>query len=231
MLQIDGVLRAQSYAAFFDKRVALAKAFDPALGAYKNAADSGTTPANWGVLPLDFSVPTADTTNYPTGLVASRYYARAKDGVYLPSSQFTGLAGFFRIPLVVPEAVRYLQTTSSLSGAGTLDNTLADAPSWPTVTITMAGAGSSNYTITRTGTYSTVALHLDLSGASSGDVYTVDMKRRRIYRTRSSVVTDQTALVYASGDFWEVEPTSQTISLSNTTNATTSTVWRRAWVA
>lgn len=226
MLRIDGTLRAPTYGRYFDKRVALAEAFDPALAAYKNAAASGITPASWGVLPLDFSVPTLDTANYATGLVPSRYYARSRGGVYIPTSQYSGLAGFFSIEMIVPDAVRYLQTTSSLNGAGTLDNALADAPSAATVTITMAGAGAINYTITRTGTYSTKALVLDLSGLASSDVVTVDMKRKRIW-----VDSTETPGLYVSGDYFDVEPNSQTISIANATNATTVTSWRRAWVA
>ena len=226
VVRMDGTLRAPSMAKFFDKKVAIAKAFDPALAAYKNATASGVTPATWGVLPMDFSTPTLDTANYASGFVPSRYYARAKSGVYVPTGQFTGEAGFFSVEMLVPEARRYLQTTSTRNGGGTLDNSLADYPSWPTLTITMAGAGSATYTITRTGTYSTTALVLNLSGLANGNVVTVDFAKRRIY-----VGTTETPSLYVSGDYWEVEPTSQTVSITNTTNATSVVTWRRAWAA
>jgi len=228
IVRMDGTLRAPTMAKFFDKRKALAAAFDPALAAYRNAVASGITPANWGVLPMDFSTPTEDTATYASGFVPARYYARSRRGVYIPTSQYTGLGGFFTAEMVVPEARRYLQTTSSLAvtGSNTLDNSLADYPSFPTITITATGAGSTAEAITRVGTYSTEALVLNLSTLANGNVVTIDMKNKRIW-----VGTTETPSLYVSGVYWAVEPTSQTITLFDATNVSVAVVWRRAWAA
>lgn len=230
LFRLDGTIRAPSMAKLFDKRVALAKAFDPALAAYKNAQPTGPiglTPANWGVLPFDFSTPTLDTANYASGLVPSRYYARSRGGVYVPSSQQTGHAGFFSAEMVVPDPRRYWQTGSEMDDGGTLDNSLADYPSWPTIEIRMLGAGDTDYTITRTGTYSTASLVLDLSASAASRLVTVDMKNHRIYEGSTEHMD-----FLVSGSFWEIEPTSQTITITNDTNVDyTAILWRRAWAA
>jgi hypothetical protein len=218
-VQLAGVIRSTSIAGLFEKQRALIEALDPGLLSYKDETDHG-------VQALDFKTPTTDTSNYPTGLVASRYLARPRGGVWPVVSEYTGTSAFFSVELIVPSAIRISQSVSSLSGAGTLDNSLADAPYWPTVTITMAGAGSATYTITRTGTYSTKSIVLDLSGRSNGQIVTIDMKNKRVL-----LGSAETTTLYVSGDWWEIEPNSQTIGLANTTNATTSTAWRRAWPA
>jgi hypothetical protein len=225
VIQVDGTIRAQSYGDLFDKIKALTQAFDPAKVSHENAS-------TWGFLAFDFSTPTLDKTNYATGLVPSRYYARCR-GLHIPAiTEYTGLSSFFRLELECIDPRRYLQTTSSLAGTGTADNSLADYRSLPTITITMAGAGSATYTITRTGTgiaATTKALVLNLSGMVNNDVVVVDMAAHQI--TKNGVVTPSLAVSPTANSWFEIEPTSQTITITNGTNATTSTVWRRAFCA
>lgn len=218
VVRLDGVIRAQTLKALYDKKKALIAQTDPALLVYKDAA-------NFGLINFDFSVPTADSS-YASNLVPSRYIVRPRIASIPPDSEFHGFASFYTVELMVPEARRFLQTTSSLAGGGTLDNSKADYPSWPTITITMSGAGSATYTIQRTGTYTIKSLVLNLLGTVNTDVVVVDMRLKKITKNGT-----ETPSLYVSGDFWDVEPTSQTVTITNGTNATTSTVWRRAFVA
>jgi hypothetical protein len=214
IVRLLGEIRAPTLAKLFDKMKGLASACDPALIAYNNPTDS--------FLALDFSVPTTDTTTYATGLVPSRYYARP---MRLPEpvvSSYTGLSAMFTIDFLMRDPRRYLQTAVTLAGAGTAANTAADYPSWPTITITMAGAGNAAYAIANSTTGK--SLVLNLSGASNLDVYVVDMARMKI--TKNAV---ETPSIYVSGDYWNMKPGNNTVAISNTGNATTSTVWRPAF--
>lgn len=218
LIAIDGTIRAQSYADLYDRIKSLMATFDPAKVAHEN-------PSTQGFLALDFSVPTADTTTYPSGLVPSRYYARAAN-LYVPAdSEYTALAAFFRLDLECSDPRRYLQTTSSLTGAGTIDNSKADYRSFPTITITAAGAGSATYAIGNANTYGTNTLTLNLSGLVNTDVVVVDMAAQTIKKNGVS-----TPSLYVSGSWWSIEPVaSNAITITNPANMTTVTTWRRAF--
>lgn len=219
LVRVDGTVRAPTLAKLFDKKRLLVLAFDPASTSRKN-------PSTNGVLPYDFSVPTEDTDEYTSGLVPSRYYARSRGSVVPPDSMYTGMACFFSVELIVPLARRFLQTEDTLAGAGDADNE-GDAPTWPTLTVTMAGAGDTDYTITRDGLdTSSKTLTLDLSGLSDTEVVVVDPQLKKI--TVDGVDAPE---LYVSGDFFDLDPGVNTITYANTTNATSSLAWRRAWVA
>lgn len=218
ILTIDGTIRAQSIAALYDKKKLLAKTIDPAKLSHEN-------PTTQGFLPLAFSTPTADTANYATGLVSSLYYARVK--TYTPPviSEYTGLASFFRIEFEIKDPRRYFATQQTQNGAGTINNSLADYRSWPVITITMSGAGSATYTIQNANTYSTDALVLDLSTMINGSVVSIDMGAHTA--KKNGVLTPS---IVVSGTWWDVEPlSSNVITITNGTNATTVTTWYRAF--
>ena len=216
---LDGTIRAPSISKLFDKIKALRAAFDASKASYEN-------PTSQGFLALDFSTPTTDTTNYPTGLVPSRYYVRERRLLVPPSNMYSGLSQFFRVELEAIDPRRYLQTTDHLDGAGAADNTLADFRSFPTISITMSGAGANNFRIQRAASgVTTQGLDLDLTLETTGTIV-VDMATRSI----SKVDQDKTGL-YVSGDWWSIEPASNTITISNGTNATVVTTWRRAFCA
>lgn len=213
LVRMDGTIRAQSMASLFDKIKSLAAAFDPAM-AY------ASSPTTDGAMALDFSTPTTDTSNYATGLVTSRYYARAR-GLYIPpTSAFTGTAGFFTLELVVPDPVRYSQTEYTLVGAGTANLSAGNHKDYPTLTIAMAGAGAANYTIT----VGSSSLVLDLSGCVNADSVVVDMATKSIKKNGT-----ETQSMYVSGDWFALPAASNTVSYTNTTNATSTLAWRRAW--
>jgi hypothetical protein len=215
--RLEGTIRAPDLASFYDKCELLAKTFDAAKVSHEN-------PTNEGFLPYDFSLPTKDTTTYPSGAILCRYYARARASVSPLNTEYQGFAGFFTLQLLCRDPRRYLQTASTLTGAGTANNTKADYRSWPTLSIAMSGAGSATYTITRASTLAaTEPLVLDLSGRSGGQTVTVDMETG--YIKVGGVLVD----LFVSGTFWQVEPGNNTISITNATNATTTTTWRSAF--
>lgn len=219
ILRTDWTIRAPSIAKLADKVLDFAFAFDPARLAYEN-------PTTYGVLAMGFSVPTTDTTNYATGFVPSYYYARPRTMPMPPISSYTGTSCFCSVEMIVPKARRFYQTESSVTGSGTATNTLAGVWSWPTVTITMTGAGSATYSIARAhATYGTDTLTLNLSGLVNGNVVTVDMGTKTV--KVGGVITE--SLVVAGSEFFKIDVGANTLTVTNPTNATTVTTWRRAW--
>lgn len=217
LLTLKGVIRSPTVAGLYDKVKALAAAFDPAKITHENTGG--------GFLKMTFSVPTLDTTNYSTGLVPSFYYARPRDIPEPTDSTLMGTDLPFKIDMLLVDPNRYYQTQSSLTGAGTISNTLADYRSYPTVTITMAGAGSATYTYGLTNSIdAAVSLVLNLSGTVNTDVITIDSLNSRILKNGTD-----TPSLYVSGAYPLIEPGTNTVTLTNTTNATTVTTFYPAF--
>ena len=216
---LSGEVRGSTRPALLDRLESFATAFDPARVSHDN-------PDTNGYLPFDFTVPTADTANwplatYPNG-IPCRYYVRAELAVEPPINQYSGLSVPFTLPLLAVDPRRYLQSTSSLTGAGTADNSLADYFSYPTLTIAMTGAGSAAFAIGNTTSAQT--LTLDLSGLINGDSVAIDMQARTILVNGTSDPT-----LYVSGDWLWIEPGSNTITVTNSTNASPTLTWRSAF--
>ena len=214
-ITLQGVIRASTHGALYDRIEEVAAAYDPDVVSRDN-------PDDFGFLPFDFSVPTADEVNFPTGLMPCRYYLRAEQAFEPPVSQYAGIVVPFILPLLAADARRYLQAATQLTGAGVADNSLATVWSWPTLSIVMSGAGSSTFTIANTEAAGTLVL--DLSGRSNGESVEIDMERRTI-----KVNGVDTPSIYASGDFWHIEPGGNTITLANDTNASPTLTWRSAF--
>lgn len=215
LLILQGVIRAATWGALYDRIEDVAAAFDP-------DAVSRDNPDTFGFLAYDFDVPTADAVNFPTGLMPCRYYVRAEEAFEPPISQYAGIAVPFQLPLLAADPRRYLQSVSQLNGAGSADNSIASAWSWPTLTIAMTGAGNAAFTISNT--ESAGSLVLNLSGRINGDSVAVDMERRSIKVNGVGVPS-----LYVSGDFWHMEPGANTIAVVNGTNASPTLTWRSAF--
>jgi hypothetical protein len=217
---VRGAIRvpATRLARLTDRFELLAVAFDPALASLNN-------PTVNGFLAFDFSVLTEDTaTNYPDGIIPSRYYARALKPPDPMDARDGGTARAFELTMLCRDPRRYLQSTVTLAGAGTFANTKADYISWPTITITMSGAGSATYQLAN----STVGrtLRLDLSGRANLDVVVVDMEQQKVTING----TENEGIVNATSQWWYMKPGNNTITITNGTAATTSTVARPAFV-
>lgn len=211
----QGILRASTWGGLYDRIEEVAAAFDPDLVSRNN-------PDTFGFLPYDFDVPTDDTLNFPSGLMPCRYYVRAEQPFEPPISQYAGIGAPFSLSLLARDPRRYLQSTSSLTGAGAADNSLATTWSWPTLTIAMTGAGSASFTIASV--EAAGSLVLNLSACVNGDSIAVDMERRQIRKNGVD-----TPSLYVSGNYWHMEPGVNTISIANGTNASPTLTWRSAF--
>jgi len=215
LLTPQGVIRAATWGALYDRIEEVAAAFDP-------DAVSRDNPDTYGFLPYDFDVPTANVAYFPTGMMPSRYYVRAEQAFEPPLSQYAGIAVPFALPLFAADPRRYLQTASSLTGSGAADNGAATVWSWPTLTITMSGAGSATFTIANSEADATLVLNL--SARAAGDSVVIDMERRKC-----SVNGVEVPSLYVSGTFWHMEPGVNTVTVTNGTNASPTLTWRSAF--
>lgn len=213
MIQVNGLIRGTTRADLKDRIKAFSHAFDPGWIAYANSDP---------FLPLTFSVPTTDTTNFPTGLAASKVFVLPIETPMPSETHPQSRDARFRLTLLQKDPKRYLQTPVT-HNSGTLSNPAADTTSWPTLSFTMSGAGHASFTATRAAGawYGGAAqpLVLDLSGRSAGQVITVDFANRQV-KVNGTV----TAGIFVSGSWWEVEPGNQLISYTNTTNVGTRTI-------
>lgn len=198
ILVLRGFVYGNTQADLYDKVKALAAATDPSRIVFQNPTDP--------FLALTFTTPV-------TGGQASKYLAlpirMAEPNLAVVG---TGLAVPYEITFILREPKRFSQTQTTVTGA-TTTTSAGDDTSWPTVTFTLSGAGSATFTITNSGTYQgSKSLVLNLSGYSSGS-WTVDFKNKKIQQG----TTDRYD-VYASGDWFLIEPGLNTISYTNTTN-------------
>lgn len=216
LLVVRGVIRAPSLQRLYDRIEEMAVAFDPALASLNN-------PSVNGFLPLDFSIPTVDDT-WTDNLIPSRYYTRTLRPIAPPDSRFTGTNTLYEMTLLCRDPRRYLQTTETQAGAGTAENPRADYISYPTITITMSGAGSATYQLANTTVGGT--LWLNLSALIAADVVVVDMDTQLVTING----TASNGIVLAATTFWHMKPGNNTLTITNGTNATTSTEWRPAFV-
>jgi hypothetical protein len=214
VIRLRGMVRASSYAGLFDAAAALASATDPSLMARVHG-DTYTPD-------LTFSVPTLDTTTWPTGLIPCRYSGIALGTVDATVSQANGMVVPFSIDLFLADPRRYSQSQGTRSGAGTATNS-GDYITYPTVTIAMTGAGSASYAVGNSTVGKTVTLNL--SGCVNGDSIVVYMDR---YLVTKNGTPDSSLIVGTPGWFYLL-PGANTITLANTTNATTTTNFYVAW--
>lgn len=223
-LEVVGRILKPTRAAIFDAASQVAETFDPALLSRNNATDKG-------FLALDGSTPTADTVNYPSGIIAKRVYARPIHPV-LPVVVTGGNPGgraqegeaYFAVNFLLRDPRVYLQAASSqaLSATSTVvSNAKADYPSWPTITLT-AATTAGTLEIDNT-TDSKTKLVLDLTGIDSQPVV-IDMENHKI--TVAGIQRDER---YISGDWFELLAGSNTITVNSLTGITAMTMtWRPA---
>jgi hypothetical protein len=209
---LKGFTYGRDVSELYDNIKALASASDPSKIAFQN-------PTAY-FLDLTFSTPTRDTSNYVTGLAASKYTGIP---IRMIEPQMSvvgdGLSAAWELNLLLREPKRFLQAVTTVSGNATSANSIADDRSWPTVTFTLSGAGSSTFTIANTGTYQgSVSLVLNLSGYSSGS-WVVDFRERTI--TQNGTKRPD---VYASGTWFQIEPGNNVLAYSNTTNTSSRTL-------
>jgi len=204
---LRGFTFGRDISELYDNCAALGRYTDPSLISFQN-------PTAY-FLPLTFSTPTRDTTNFPTGLAASKYVGipiRMIEPQMMTAGN--GLSAQWELNLLLQEPKRFLQTASTRAGAGTTTNIGTDR-SYPVLTFTLSGGGAAAFTIQNVATYQgTVSLVLDLSAYNSG-TWTVDFRERSI-KQGTTVRPD----VFVSGDFFSIEPGSNVISYTDSASTT-----------
>lgn len=225
VLQVDGTVEGVSVADLHDKIDALNAAFDPVRVTHDDAATYDR-----GFIPYTFSVPTANTTGYPDGLIPMQLYARSLALPVGRVSKFEGHVARYTLLLQAVDPRRYLQTedTDTLTGFLTvINNALGTYKSWPTLRLTMSGAGDAAWWINNIEDDYAEALTINLSTLVAGDVIDIDMRRRTITR-----VSDGSSLMslYVSGRYVEIMPLAQTIQVKNLSGITSAVLtYRRAF--
>jgi hypothetical protein len=233
MITIRGWVKAQSYAALYDKIRALNRAFEPVLTYLDDSSD-----IDKGYVALDFVIPTEDTTNYTDGTVDARYYAASIKRPVPMSTKFDGLNARFVIQLRCADPRMYLQDDtddSSASGASPRTVTisgmaLCQYPVWPIITVGFNTAPSSTMTIFRSsptpasGTLSLI--HAELAGSKT---LVIDMQAKTV---EYSDGTNKITAVSAGSEFFELIPdTSNVVTFTNfPTDAVLTVTHRRALV-
>lgn len=230
MIAIRGWVKATSHAALYDKISALNRAFDPVL---THLSDSAST-FDRGFVALDFNVPTADTANYASGLIASRYYCTSLKVPVPTTTKFDGLAARFVIILRCNDPRKYWQTLSEVSRTGTgtvtVTNTLGTYSSWPIIKIDFTTVPAGNITIVRQSHSATITLDYTKLADSSGRTLIIDTQARTAQYDNG---TNKITALDPSSRFFSINPASAhtvTFGANTPADAVCRVIWRRAFV-
>ena len=228
MFRVRGWARATSLRKLYDSISAINQKFHPVL-----AYNADTSTFNKGYLPLTFNVPTNDTANYATGLIACQYYVQAQRPPIAQDTKFNGLNARIDFLLRAADPRRYQQTTSSANrtGNGTITcvNTLATYPSYPVITIvTSVTAPSGSLTLTRTSPAASGAVTITGSQITTSKTYVLDMQAR----TFVNGAIDKIAAIAGGSQFFDLsEGVSNTVTVAGfPADATITVTWLRAFV-
>lgn len=221
-LDVDIAVYGSSRGAFWDNADALIAAFSPVL-----AFDADT--ANSGFLPFNFEQPTANTSDWTSGLIPLRYYVRPlapptfdirRDAA--GGTDAKGMSGVYRASLIAKDPRKYLQTEISVTMLSTSQTAVyrGNYQTWPTITYTLAGSGHSALTFTIKGR----SIVIDMSAQTSG-TFTVDFSLRTLVKSPSTKLTGS-----ATWATLDVGPETTTYSRSNDTNLSSGVLtYREAW--
>lgn len=226
LIRLNGAIKKPTMGALFDAIEDLNAAFDPV-----NAYFGDSSEEDKGFLALTFSRPTDDTGNYASSKKDLQYYARPLAIPVTHISKHDGKAARFVVMLECADPRAYAQAASTASrsnaGALTIDNSLASYSCWPTLTITLTNTGSDVVTFQRVSTHDTRTIRLDLGSCTTSDVIVVDMELRTVTKNGVNAMD-----LVVSGDYWWLDPESQTLNVANVSGTLAGTVavgWRKAF--
>jgi hypothetical protein len=221
------VPNASQQTSLTDKELALRSAFDPYLCYLDSVASEGAYALDWDEL-------TADTTNFPSGRMPLRLYARPVATPRVTELASDSAVRPFSLALVAPDPRRFRQVESTLvltpgSPSGSVAN-IGNVPAPLKATIVMAGAGNAAFTITRSG----VSFILNLTTMIAADTVVVVFETCGPY-ARGRLITknavENFALKTSAPATWLTAPVgSTTFTISNTGGLTSCTLgWYSAW--
>lgn len=175
----------------------------------------GEATANAGYHPMDWTETVGATSR------SFRIYVKSLETPQVAMDSLAGLVRKARVQLKARDPRKYLQTQSSLSGAGTA----ANAGTYPTpveITITASGATSTSLEIVNTTTSKTIYV---TTAMANNDVLVIDT----FLHSAKLNGTETRSMLGAGTDWWLLNPGNNTITINNGTNATIVTRWRSAW--
>jgi hypothetical protein len=220
LIHMNGIIHAKTLAKLNYMAMQLNFYLDPVNAFW---ADSAVMGANKGFLPLTFSVPTTDTTNYPTGLISVVAYVRSTQRPVQMGSKLSGYTARFDIIFEMIDPRFYWATQSSVTlndgGLGTGHTSATEYPTFPTFNLTLSSAPdiiqmnrlapndeNGNDMLVRIDPTQT----LDGSAAVSGDVITFNMATGRAFL--NGVLREDFA-VPGYMAYWPVLPGANTVQL------------------
>ena len=178
-------------------------------------ATYGEATSNLGYHPLDWTETVGATSrNF-------RIYVKSVEMPQIPNDSLSGLAREGKVLLKARDPRKYLQSQTTLSGAGTAVN--AGTFTTPVIiTITATGATSTSLSINNTTTGKSVLI---TTAMANNDVLVIDTL---LHSVKLNGV-EKRSMLGAGTDWFLLNPGNNTITISNGTNATVSTAWRSAW--
>lgn len=222
LIHIDGVIHAKTAGKLNYMAMQLNYYLDPVNAFWADTAS--TMGNNKGFLPLTFSVPTSDTTNYPTGLISVIAYVRSTQRPVQMGSKLTGYNTRFQIVFEMIDPRFYYATDTVVtlnSGSNTVHSSVTEYPTFGTISLTLSSAAPSAIQINRTspddenGSDMNVRINplatLNGTAAGNGDIVSFNMQTGRAYK--NGVLREDFAVPgYMS--YWPILPGSNTILLS-----------------
>jgi len=205
------------YSSGFDEMAQLVQNYKEAFNPDLLEADStyGVDAGGGGYHPLKWTETVGST---------SRDFMVYLKSLETPKVSQESLAGTIRVSELKMKARdprRYLQTASTLTGAGTANNA-GTYPTPLTITITASGATSTSLQITNSTRSETIYVTTALS---SGQVLTLNT------RTHSCQLGSTERRDYLGGntEWMQLDPGNNTLAITNGTNATVGFSWYSAW--
>lgn len=205
------------YASSVENMASLIQSFKQAFNPDLLEADAtyGESTSYLGYHPLDWTETVGATSR------AFRIYAKSQETPQVAMDNFSGSIRRSAVKLKVADPRKYLQTASTLSGAGTANN--AGTFTTPVViTITASGATSTSLTITNSTTSKSIYV---TTAMANNDTLVIDTGLHSVKLNG----TEKRSMLGSNTEWWFLNPGNNTLAISNGTNATTSFSWRSAW--
>lgn len=169
----------------------------------------------YGYHPLEWTEDVGATSR------AFRVFAKPKEIPQVATDSLSGNIRRTTLEFKVADPRKYLQTQSTLSGAGTAAN--AGTYTTPVViTVTASGATSTSLTITNSTTGESIYVTTALS---NGQVLVIDTGSHSVKLDG----TETRSMLSGTSTWWLLNPGNNTLAISNSTNASVSFAWYSAW--
>lgn len=236
VIHMEGIVHALTLGKLEYMVMQLHRYFDP-INAFFD--DTASTMANdKGFLDLNFTIPTSDTTNYPSGTIDITAWVRCVQRVVPVMTKLKGYNARFQLVLEMIDPRFYEQTAQAVAlnvGSTTSHTSTTEYPTAPVINLTMTGAASGTVSIQRQTPAdengNTVEFRLDLTkttlgaAATTSDVVSLDMATGIV--TLNGARRDD-FIVAGYANPWEVVPGSNSFLVTGT-NLTAAMAYTRAY--